>query len=157
MRYFESEVLSERALREIYLKPFEIAVKSGYVQAIMTSYNRVNGISTGGNYDLTTTILREDWGYDGFVMTDWWTRVDSRIDGSFEKNNLADMVKAQNDIYMVVPDAESFADDMAQTFYLMSALWATDSFALLTKPCLIHSESGHQFIPRRFMSLVQQI
>ena len=116
MRYFESEVLSERALREIYLKPFEIAVKSGYVQAIMTSYNRVNGISTGGNYDLTTTILREDWGYDGFVMTDWWTRVDSRIDGSFEKNNLADMVKAQNDIYMVVPDAESFADDMAQAY-----------------------------------------
>jgi beta-glucosidase len=95
MRYFESEVLSERALREIYLKPFEIAVKSGYVQAIMTSYNRVNGISTGGNYDLTTTILREDWGYDGFVMTDWWTRVDSSIDGSVEKNNLVDMVKAQ--------------------------------------------------------------
>ena len=116
MRYFESEVLSERALREIFLKPFEIAVKSGYVQAIMTSYNRVNGTSTGGNYDLTTTILREDWGYDGFVMTDWWTRVDSGIDGSFEKNNLADMVKAQNDVYMVVPDAEGFADDMAEAF-----------------------------------------
>ena len=112
MRYFESEVLSERALREIFLKPFEIAVKSGYVQAIMTSYNRVNGISTGGNYDLTTTILRDDWGYDGFVMTDWWTRIDSSIDGSFEKNNLVDMVKAQNDVYMVVPDAEGFADDM---------------------------------------------
>ena len=116
MRYFESEVLSERALREIFLKPFEIAVKSGYVQAIMTSYNRVNGISTGGNYDLTTTILREDWGYDGFVMTDWWTRIDSRMDGSFEKNNLADMVKAQNDIYMVVPDAEGFADDMQKAY-----------------------------------------
>lgn len=116
MRYFESEVLSERALREIFLKPFEIAVKSGYVQAIMTSYNRVNGISTGGNYDLTTTILREDWGYDGFVMTDWWTRIDSAIDGSFEKNNLADMVKAQNDIYMVVPDAENFADDMPKAY-----------------------------------------
>ncbi|MBR2320835.1 MAG: glycoside hydrolase family 3 protein [Clostridia bacterium] len=116
MRYFESEVLSERALREIFLKPFEIAVKSGYVQAIMTSYNRVNGISTGGNYDLTTTILRDDWGYDGFVMTDWWTRIDSSIDGSFEKNNLVDMVKAQNDVYMVVPDAEGFADDMKMAY-----------------------------------------
>ena len=116
MRYFESEVLSERALREIFLKPFEIAVKSGYVQAIMTSYNRVNGISTGGNYDLTTTILREDWGYNGFVMTDWWTRIDSSIDGSFEKNNLVDMVKAQNDVYMVVPDAEGFADDMKKAY-----------------------------------------
>ncbi len=116
MRYFESEVLSERALREVFLKPFEIAVKSGYVQAIMTSYNRVNGISTGGNYDLTTTILREDWGYTGFVMTDWWTRIDSSIDGSFEKNNLVDMVKAQNDIYMVIPDAENFADDMPAAY-----------------------------------------
>lgn len=116
LRYFESEVLSERALREVFLKPFEIAVKSGYVQAIMTSYNRVNGISTGGNYDLTTTILREDWGYKGFVMTDWWTRIDSGIDGSFEKNNLADMVKAQNDIYMVVPDAEGFADDLEKAY-----------------------------------------
>ena len=116
LRYFESEVLSERALREVFLKPFEIAVKSGYVQAIMTSYNRVNGTSTGGNYDLTTTILREDWGYDGFVMTDWWTRIDSGIDGSFEKNNLADMVKAQNDIYMVVPDAEGFADDLGKAY-----------------------------------------
>lgn len=116
MRYFESEVLSERALREIFLKPFEIAVKSGYVKAIMTSYNRVNGISTGGNYDLTTTILREDWGYDGFVMTDWWTRIDSGINGSFEKNNLADMVKAQNDVYMVVPDAEGFADDLKEAY-----------------------------------------
>ena len=116
MRYFESEVISERALREVFLKPFEIAVKSGYVKAIMTSYNRVNGVSTGGNYDLTTTILRDDWGYDGFVMTDWWTRIDSGMDGSFEKNNLADMVKAQNDIYMVVPDAEGFADDLEKAY-----------------------------------------
>ena len=115
-RHEQTSEIDERALREIFLKPFEIAVKSGYVQAIMTSYNRVNGISTGGNYDLTTTILREDWGYDGFVMTDWWTRIDSRIDGSFEKNNLADMVKAQNDIYMVVPDAEGFADDMQKAY-----------------------------------------
>ena len=49
-------------------------------------------------------------------MTDWWTRIDSAIDGSFEKNNLADMVKAQNDIYMVVPDAENFADDMPKAY-----------------------------------------
>ncbi len=115
-RCFENEVLSERALREIFLKGFEIAVKSGYVQAIMTSYNRVNGVSTGGNYDLTTTILRNDWGYNGFVMTDWWTHIDSKIDGSFAKNNLADMVKAQNDVYMVVPDAEGFADDMEKAY-----------------------------------------
>ncbi len=116
LRYYESEVLSERALREIFLKPFEIAVKGGYVKAIMTSYNRINGISAGGNYDLTTTILRKDWGYDGFVMTDWWTRIDSGVDGSFEKTNLADMVKAQNDVYMVVPDAEKYEDDLEKAF-----------------------------------------
>lgn len=108
----ENEVLSERALREIYLKPFEIAVKGGYVRAIMTSYNRINGLHTSSNYDLTTTILRDDWGYDGLVMTDWGTVMDDVDKQTTTNRNLAVMVKAQNDIYSIVGDAVAYDDDL---------------------------------------------
>ncbi len=110
-RHEENEVLSERALREIYLKPFEIAVKSGYVYSIMTSYNRVNGLATASSYDLTTTILREEWGYQGFVMTDWWSRMDDPNKGTHDATNIASMVKAQNDVFMLTPDAVQYACD----------------------------------------------
>ena len=110
----ENEVLSERALREIYLKAFEIAVKGGSVKAIMTSYNRVNGIHTSGSYDLTTTILRDDWGYDGFVMTDWGTTMDDPNNGTDTNANLATMVKAQNDIYKVKGDSALCVDDQLE-------------------------------------------
>ena len=107
----ENEILSERALREIYLKPFEIAVSGGFVKSIMTSYNRINGIHTSGSYDLTTTILRDDWGYDGFVMTDWGTTMDDPNNGSDLNSNLATMIKAQNDIYKVKGDSALCKDD----------------------------------------------
>lgn len=97
-------IVSERALREIYLKGFEIAVKSGFVKAIMTSYNPVNGIYTAGNYDLNTTILREQWGYKGMVMTDWWAQV-NELGNPGTRTNLHTMISAQNDVYMVVTDA----------------------------------------------------
>lgn len=115
-RNFEDEVLSERALREIYLKGFEIAVKDGFVQSIMTSYNRINGVSAGGAYDLTTVILREEWQYTGFVMTDWWTIIDDFDKGTFDRKNRADMLRAQNDIYMVVSDASANDDDLISAY-----------------------------------------
>ena len=114
-RCAENEVLSERALREIYLKVFEVAVKSGYVRAIMTSYNRINGISAAGSYDLTTSILREEWGYDGMVMSDWWPQIDNKARTSHDGKNLAEMVKAQNDVYMVVPDATTYEDNLSES------------------------------------------
>ncbi len=111
----ENEILSERALREIYLKPFEIAVKGGSINSIMTSYNRINGIHTAGSYDLTTTILRDDWGYDGFVMTDWGTTIDDPNNGTDKNSNLATMVKAQNDIYKVKGDSALCIDDQLES------------------------------------------
>lgn len=113
-RCAENEVLSERALRELYLKVFEIAVQSGYVSAIMTSYNRINGVSAAGNYDLTTGILRGEWGYRGMVMSDWWPLIDNAARTSHDGKNLAEMVKAQNDVYMVVPDATTYEDNLTE-------------------------------------------
>lgn len=66
-------ILSERTLREIYLKGFEIAVKEAKPMAIMTSYNLVNGVHSANSYDLCTTVARGEWGFRGIIMTDWTT------------------------------------------------------------------------------------
>lgn len=105
-RHFVNSVASERALREVYLKGYEIAVKEGGADSIMTSYGAVNGIWTAGNYELNTVILRGEWGFKGIVMTDWWATMNDEGQTSASKTNLAAMARAQNDIYMVCPEAD---------------------------------------------------
>lgn len=103
-------VISERALREIYLKGFEMAVKQADAGSVMTTYGSVNGLWTAGSYDLTTSILRKEWGFEGMVMTDWWADINER--GCRQrKNNFAAMAMAQNDVYMVCSDSEKNDDN----------------------------------------------
>lgn len=85
-------ILTERALRELYLKPFEMLVRDGKIACIMTSFNKINGVFTGGSRDLCTHILREEWKFSGAVVTDWGD-MDIVVDG-------ADAVAAGNDIVM---------------------------------------------------------
>ena len=85
-------ILTERTAREIYLKPFEMLVRDAKVACIMTSFNKINGIFAGANKDLCTHILREEWGFEGAVVTDWGD-MDIVTDG-------ADAVAAGNDIVM---------------------------------------------------------
>jgi len=107
-RLHVDSVVSERALREIHLKPFEIAVKEGNALSIMTSYNPINGVQTASNYDLNTTILRGEWGYTGMVMTDWWAIMNNPVTmGDSKRQHASYMVKSQNDLYMVVNNHEA--------------------------------------------------
>lgn len=97
-----SENIHERALREIYLKGFEIAVKESNPRAMMTSYNKVNHVYTNSSEDLCTYVLRNEWGFDGCVMTDW-------VSTSKKQADSAMCMKAGND--MIMP---GFKNDLKQ-------------------------------------------
>jgi beta-glucosidase len=108
-------VISERALREIYLRGFEIAVREGAATSVMTTYGSVNGAYTASQYDLLTTILRGQFGFGGIVMTDWWA-AGSEENGPESIQQTGSMIRAQNDLYMVTADSGTNAngDDTAQ-------------------------------------------
>ncbi|MDE5549405.1 MAG: fibronectin type III-like domain-contianing protein [Clostridia bacterium] len=98
-RNYNDSRISERALREIYLKGFEICVKESRPLNIMTSYNKINGVWSHYNYDLATTALRSEWNYDGLVITDWWMRRSKSPEFPKIQDN-AYRVRAQVDVFM---------------------------------------------------------
>ncbi len=98
------ERLSQRAARELYLKGFEIAVRQANPWTIMSSYNIINGVYAMGNKDMLTTILRDEWGYKGIVMTDWI--------GKRAQLPTAQEVEAGNDLMM--PGYPAQAEDIVQ-------------------------------------------
>ena len=98
-----SSNLSERALREIYLKGFEICVREANAKSIMTSYNRLNGVYTPNSYDLCTAALRNEWGFEGVVMTDWFSTNKGQASSAVA-------MAAGNDLIM--PGGNSFKKDI---------------------------------------------
>lgn len=106
-RYRSDSVVSARALREIYLKGYEIAVKEGNAKHIMTTYGSLNGFHTAGSYELNTLVLRKDWGYTGLVETDWWAVVGDEHDADPTIQKTSFMIRSQNDLYMVTNSSEA--------------------------------------------------
>ena len=106
-----SSIVSERALREIYLKGFEIAVKEAQPRSIMTSYNKVNNVHTANSYDLCTTAARTEWGFKGVIMTDWTTT--NQEGGS----SAAKCIAAGNDLVMpgLASDIQEIIDAVNRT------------------------------------------
>lgn len=106
-RFNSNSIVSERALREIYLKGFEICVKEAAPLAIMSSYNLLGGIHTANRRDLLTDILRDEWGFSGFVMTDWSTTTTKQDPNcKYGPSSDALCIKAGNDLIMPGCDAD---------------------------------------------------
>ena len=98
-RNYNNSVVSARALREIYLRGFEICIKEAHPKNLMTSYNKINGVWSHYNYQLCTALLREEWGYTGNVMTDWWMRYAASPEFPELRDN-GYRVRAQVDVLM---------------------------------------------------------
>jgi len=114
-RYFVNAHVSERALREIYLKGFEIAVKESEPLSIMTSYNLLNGIHTANSYDLIQALARDEWGYQGFIMTDWFTSQEipdltDKFHPKYPISASSGCIYAGNDVQM--PGCQKNVDDI---------------------------------------------
>ena len=124
-----NSVLDERTLREIYLTGFEIAVKEGKAKAIMTSYNEVNGVYANENKHLLQEILRDEWGFDGIVITDWGASND-HVKGVAAGSNLEmpapgldsarEIIQAIQDGTLAMEQLDANVDDMLDAVLVLS-------------------------------------
>ena len=99
-RYFNNSVVSERALREIYLKGFELCIRESDPAALMTSYNLINGVHTSEDPQLCRDILRREFGYQGTVMTDWVVAAFSEKGQKYHSPDAANVARAGGDLFM---------------------------------------------------------
>jgi beta-glucosidase len=116
-RYFVNAHVSERALREIYLKGFEITVRESQPLSIMTSYNLLNGIHTANSHDLLQGMARDEWGFEGTVMTDWFTSqhmdaLTNKFEAKYPISASTGCIYAGNDIQM--PGCQKNVDDIVE-------------------------------------------
>jgi len=117
-------ILSERALREIYLRGFEICIKEAQPKTLMTSYNLINGVWGHYHYELVKTILRDEWGFEGCVITDWWMQYASSPEFPKLKGN-AYRVRAQVDVLM--PGARTLLDQKRSSDGTLLATYKKES------------------------------
>ena len=134
-RMGSDSVLDERTLREIYLKGFEIAIKESAPMAIMTSYNLINGIHAANSYDLCTKILRNEWHYKGYVMTDWTTTMQGdgcTASGCMRAGNDGVMPGCVNDHTNIKEELESgrldIRDLKRSVARLVNLVWKSDVY-----------------------------
>lgn len=99
-RSYVNDVVSERAFREIYLKGFEIAIKGAAPMAVMTSYNKINGTYAVNNYDLCTDICKNEWGFEGLIMSDYGAANRAQANEELDLNMWANIMHAGNDWIM---------------------------------------------------------
>ena len=102
--------VSPRALRDLYLRAFEICVRQAHPAAVMTSYNLINGVHTSESAQLLEVILRREWGFDGLVMTDWVVDGMTRSDMKHPRATAAATIKAGNELFM--PGGETDREDL---------------------------------------------
>ena len=132
-RFVGNSVVDTRAMREVYLKPFEIVVKEGQPGAVMSSYNRINGMFASENKWLLTDVLRTEWGFDGIVMSDWGGTHD-RIAGIRAGEDLempGDTVVSLKKVYDALSDGSLSEDEVNAC--VTRILAATEKFASASK------------------------
>ncbi|MBE5890702.1 MAG: beta-glucosidase [Lachnospiraceae bacterium] len=124
-RYFSNAHVNEQTLREIYLNGFEYAVRESKPMSVMSSYNLLNGEHTANSYDLQQSMLRDEWGFDGFVMTDWFTsqyvkELCGKYDPVYPISASTGCIKAANDLQM--PGCQKNVDDIVEAVHTQKEL-----------------------------------
>ncbi len=119
--------VSERSLREIYLRAFEIMIYKSHPLVIMTSYNRLNGVWNHYNYDLVHTVLRKEWGWRGLVITDWWMHISRSPEFPLLEN---DAYRVRSDVDVLMPGGDGYSPSSRVGRTLLDTLGKKDGITM---------------------------